>query len=286
MRIHSFCLKFDALLAFCSTHSISESIRRSLGRLGPINSAGGELLRVIRTKPPGPGCMSHSLSVACGPRTARGPQLLPSDVACRISPAVNIRRGYLNDGTFDVLSRMAVPPHFTTRNLSGRFVLNETLSAGADSVLEQQGVSAPELRRTTLRGVLSFNHYTSDDGEERIWLAQAIDGHSKLVDEERALDWRERKRDDPLLGPLTSKIRRVKTHKLEPRFLRAGWTPDTLKYGVLHSHTSGRAWVAVETWGIEEVAGERRFARHVEFSGPGGRNIEAHLVYDYVEGLS
>ncbi|KAJ6473300.1 hypothetical protein DFH09DRAFT_470235 [Mycena vulgaris] len=181
---------------------------------------------------------------------------------------------------------MAVPPHFTTLDLSGRFILNQTLSDAAPDVLAHQGVANPG---PILRGVLSFNHYTGDNGDERIWVEQEIasQGHPKIADEDRALDWRDRAREDPLLGPVVSRIRRVKTHGLEPRFLRMGWTPDTLKYGVLHYRVcnDARKWVAVETWGIEEIEGQRRFCRHIEFSGPDGKDVEAHLVYDYVESL-
>ncbi|KAJ7496514.1 hypothetical protein FB451DRAFT_1455664 [Mycena latifolia] len=179
---------------------------------------------------------------------------------------------------------MAVPPHFTTLDLSGRFILNQPLSDAAADVLEQQGVAEPEMRHAILCGGLSFNHYKNDDGDERIWVSQEEEGRLKIADEEWALDWRERARDDPFFGPVVGRIRRVKTHGLEPRFLRRGWTADTLKYGVLHYHVCGRGWNVVETWGIEEVEGQRRFARHVEFTGS-NRNVEAHLVYDYMEGL-
>ena len=36
-----------------------------------------------------------------------------------------------------------------------------------------------------------------------------------------------------------------------------------------------------QTWGIENVNDERRYARHVKFLGPKGEDIEARLIYDY-----
>ena len=36
-----------------------------------------------------------------------------------------------------------------------------------------------------------------------------------------------------------------------------------------------------QTWGIENVSDERRYARHVKFLGPKGEDIEARLIYDY-----
>ncbi|KAJ7108816.1 hypothetical protein C8R44DRAFT_680270 [Mycena epipterygia] len=189
---------------------------------------------------------------------------------------------------------MAVPPHFTTMNLSARFILNHTLtdSGALEELLLKQGISDPELRRAITHGVLSFNHYKDDDGDERIWVAQELDGRSeKISHTDHPLDWRDRAQNDPLFGPVVRRIRRTKTHGLEPQFLRRGWTPDTLKYGVLHSHyvcARGdiRAWTTVETWGIEEIEGERRFARHVRICEPDEKShLEARLVYDYVEAL-
>ncbi|KAJ6593118.1 hypothetical protein B0H19DRAFT_1089134 [Mycena capillaripes] len=199
---------------------------------------------------------------------------------------------------------MALPPHFTTLNLSGQFVLNDTLS-DHDSTA-QQGIDVGLLEDPKL---LSFNHYTDDDGTERIWVQKEADSDSdsdsdsqpssrsrsrskprtKVVDtENRILDWRERPRHDPLLGPVVGRTRRISTHTLAPPFLRSGWTPDTLKYGVLQYHVysdttrSGRTWCLTETWGIELIAGHRHFARHVRFTPTGGVDVERHLVYDYV----
>ncbi|KAJ7023373.1 hypothetical protein C8F04DRAFT_1134602 [Mycena alexandri] len=188
-----------------------------------------------------------------------------------------------------------LPEDFTTLNLSGQFVLNQTLS-DADpfgSILAHQGIDDPELPRAIAAGILYFNHYINEDGSERIWVQQDIEGHPRSSkSEERILDWMERARVDPVVGPVVSRIRRVKTHHLNPAFLRSGWTPQTLKYGVLHyemrSETT-QGWSLVETWGIESLnpthREERRFCRHLEFTANldgGKKNIERHLVYDYL----
>lgn len=38
-----------------------------------------------------------------------------------------------------------------------------------------------------------------------------------------------------------------------------------------------------QTWGIEELGGERRYVRHVKFTGPKAEDIELRMVYDYGE---
>lgn len=39
---------------------------------------------------------------------------------------------------------------------------------------------------------------------------------------------------------------------------------------------------AIQTWGIEEVNGERRFTRHLQFEGPKGQHSEVIMYFDYL----
>lgn len=39
----------------------------------------------------------------------------------------------------------------------------------------------------------------------------------------------------------------------------------------------------VQTWGIELVDGQRRYARHVNFTGPKGEKVKTKMYYDYGE---
>ena len=38
-----------------------------------------------------------------------------------------------------------------------------------------------------------------------------------------------------------------------------------------------------QSWGVEEIEGERKYTRHVFFTGPNNEVINARLVYDYRE---
>ncbi|KAF7350843.1 hypothetical protein MSAN_01646300 [Mycena sanguinolenta] len=187
---------------------------------------------------------------------------------------------------------MTLPPHFATLDLSGRFILNHTLSDCYEDILQEQGLDDSKLRCAVTGGVLSLNHYEDENGSQRIWVQQDLAGCSRIADDHRILDWHDRARNDALFGAVVEKMRRIKTPSLQPPFLRTGWTPDTLKYGVLQYHVSTdsdatrnhrrRKWTVVETWGIETAEGERRFARHIRLTGPGGLEMERHLVYDYI----
>jgi len=39
----------------------------------------------------------------------------------------------------------------------------------------------------------------------------------------------------------------------------------------------------LQTWGIENINGERRYTRHVDFTGPKGESVQTRLVFDYRE---
>ncbi|KAJ7072943.1 hypothetical protein C8F01DRAFT_1243956 [Mycena amicta] len=177
---------------------------------------------------------------------------------------------------------MALPPQFTTRDISGRFILNSKLSDTQDTFLPIA------VSTQLLRAKLAFNHYTDENGSERICVEQevSVGGRVASVSEDnRILDWCERPLEDPLFGRVVGRIRRIKTPLLKPPFLRAGWTADTRKHGVLQYDLCDdrHTWATDETWGIEEIAGERYFARHVRFTpGLGAEDVERRFVYDYV----
>jgi len=105
----------------------------------------------------------------------------------------------------------------------------------------------------------------------------------------RTLDWTERETNDSLFGPVIGKSRRIKnlSEEIENEFMKKSWTNDTVEHGPVHSWVksdtakSGTSWLAEQVWGVEEIDGERRYARHVHFIGPGGEVIDARLVYDY-----
>ncbi|KAJ7350927.1 hypothetical protein DFH08DRAFT_935619, partial [Mycena albidolilacea] len=174
------------------------------------------------------------------------------------------------------------PARFTPRNLTGRFILNSTLSdvAACEKMLEEESIADPALRRAVAAGVSSLNHYEDEiDGMERMWVQQDSGGKDcDVAVDFRVFDWQYRTQENALLD------RRITTDTLPdlralPPLLRGGWTKGTLRCGVLqyqyqfhHGCSSDvatkRSWV--ETWGIESSPdGERRFARHVSVVGTG-----------------
>ncbi|KAF8879320.1 hypothetical protein CPB84DRAFT_1793415 [Gymnopilus junonius] len=185
---------------------------------------------------------------------------------------------------------MAVPADLTVLDISGKYVMNKTLSdQRTDEILQLQGVGWLKRKAIAYGTVtLLIKHYKDDDGVEHIDIEQTLTGGIPGTSERRTLWWKERENEDHLFGAVKGKSRRVKPTELNIPFLTTDWTPDTLENGLIQSYVesdtpkSGTTWIADQTWGIEEINGERRYVRHVKFTGPGGEDIEAKLVYDYL----
>ncbi|KAF8973870.1 hypothetical protein BDZ97DRAFT_1912324 [Flammula alnicola] len=184
---------------------------------------------------------------------------------------------------------MAVPADFTILDISGKFTMNKTLSdPRTDTILKLQGISWLQRKAIAYGTVtLAIKHYKDDDGVEHIDIDQTITGGLPGTREERTLYWQERETEDDLFGHIIGKSRRCKAEELDIPFLQEGWTADTLEHGLVQSYVesntpkSGTVWIANQSWGIEDINGERRYVRHVKFTGPKAEDIEAKLIYDY-----
>ncbi|KAK0208155.1 hypothetical protein DFS33DRAFT_1371692 [Desarmillaria ectypa] len=186
---------------------------------------------------------------------------------------------------------MAVPgpEKFTILDISGKFYLNKTLSDSTDEILRLQGVSWLKRKAISIGTVtLYIKHYRDDEGIEKVDIDQTVAGISG-TSEKRTLTWTERENNDDIFGPVIGKSRRVNVGELEEEFLKTGWTEDTVEHGVIQAYAesdtpkSGTTWIANQTWGVEEVNGERRYARHIKFTGPAGEDIQARLPRPFLD---
>jgi len=199
---------------------------------------------------------------------------------------------YLRTRSLKLTITMAVPNELSILNISGVFVLNKTLSDKTmDKILELQGVSWWTRKAISYATItLYIKHYKEDD-QEHIDIDQTLTGGIPGTSEKRILDWTERPNEDHIFGAVIGKSRRTKIDELEGDFLKKDWTSETLDHGVVQSYVvsdtakSGRTWIANQSWGIEQIDEERRYARHVKFTG-GGEEIECRMVYDYYGPLS
>jgi len=183
---------------------------------------------------------------------------------------------------------MALPRDTSIHDISGKYQLNKSLSDEMDEILRLQGV--PWLKRKAVRVAsvnLAVKHFTDADGVEHIETTQTLTGGVGGNFENRILDWDQREVDNPLLGPLVARSRRVPLNEVDSEFLKQGWSDEVKEHGVVFTRVEGnpakggKKWAMEQTWGLQEIGGERRSARHFEFFGPEGEKVRVRLVYDY-----
>lgn len=185
---------------------------------------------------------------------------------------------------------MAVPASLNIMDISGKYTMNKQLTDPyTDEILRLQGVSWFKRRAISIGTVtLYVKHYRDSEDIEHVDIDQTLTGGIPGTTEKRTLTWKERENDDSLFGAVIGKSRRTTVDVLDEPFLQKNWTEDTLEHGVIQSYVesdtkkSGTTWIANQTWGMENVNDERRYTRHVKFTGPKKEDIECRLVYDYL----
>ncbi|KII93795.1 hypothetical protein PLICRDRAFT_36026 [Plicaturopsis crispa FD-325 SS-3] len=184
---------------------------------------------------------------------------------------------------------MSAPATITTVDLSGKWLMNKSKSDSTDEILRLQGVGWLTRKAIAMSSLtLAIKHYKDDDGVEHIDIDQTLSGGVSGTTELRVLDWEEHKHEDHIFGAVIGKSRRIKVDEIDNEYLKRDWLPDVAEHGAIHSYVqsdtekSGTTWIAEQIWGFEVVDGERRYARHISFTGPGGEHIDARLVYDYL----
>jgi len=183
---------------------------------------------------------------------------------------------------------MAAPDSCTTLDLSGKFIMNKTLSDSSDRILTLQGVSWFKRRAIALSTItLHVKHYKDEGSIEHIDIDQTVAGAFPGTSEYRTLDGVERHKEDGLFGFVVSKSRRLAVEDIGDDHLKGKWLPDTVRDGAIHTiassdtEKSGLVWTAEQVWGFESINGERRYARRVKFNYKDGEEIhEIRLVYD------
>ncbi|KAI1629109.1 hypothetical protein EDD37DRAFT_616076 [Exophiala viscosa] len=192
---------------------------------------------------------------------------------------------------------MAAPPDINCTNLTGKFVMNKSLSDDMDPFLTLQGLSWFTRKAIALATVvLTIREYFKD----ALWHIDITSVASGLstTQEDRTLDWQDRDHEDKIFGKCRGKSRLFKKGEYQMEgpgspedavFLQA----DKLKDGKTDSRfvdeehvqsivkqVGGGDWTAEQVWGFEEINGERRYTRRL-IVWKAGKEEKCRLVYDY-----
>lgn len=198
---------------------------------------------------------------------------------------------------------MAAPPEVTIKALSGKFVMNKSLSDDPDSLFILQGLSWFTRRALGLATInLTIREY-KESGMIHIDITSVAKGLSS-TQEDRTLDWEDKLHQDKVFGKVLGRSRMINlnTGKFDPQesydedskaFLQAktlkdGKTPsgfddaNALIQTFAKNQDSGYGWTAEQIWGFEQVNGKRYYTRRiVGRSAKGDKTERVRLVYDY-----
>ncbi|KAM6492837.1 hypothetical protein JOM56_010971 [Amanita muscaria] len=186
------------------------------------------------------------------------------------------------------LCTMAVPADITTLNLTGKYQLNKTLSDDPDAIFKEQGVGWIMRKAIGIASVyLDIKHYKDDNGVEHIEVISTVTGGIPGEEDHRILHWEQTEYKSRVYGSVTCKSKRIKVEEVEIEHLAKGWTEDTVEHGVIYVHTesdtpkSKNTWTFDQTFGVEEVNGERKYSMHIHFNASTSSPLERRYVYDY-----
>ncbi|KAF9524058.1 hypothetical protein CPB83DRAFT_861819 [Crepidotus variabilis] len=182
--------------------------------------------------------------------------------------------------TLDLTGQYTMDPHSNDPDALGKTI-------GLLGLTNPLAVGALMASSNTLK----INHYKDANGVEHIELGQELANGVPGIDLKQSCIWKDQNYEDPLLGPIVMKTRRIAVDQLtDKKFLKGNWgtNEDALKHGVLEislassAEKSGRTWVALATCGLEKTASGKRLAFVVRASGPKDAEvIDGTYHYNY-----
>lgn len=191
---------------------------------------------------------------------------------------------------------MASPPESNCRNLTGKFVLNKSVSDDLDPLLTLQGIGWWTRKAIGLATVVLTIKEYDKDGLIHIDITQVASGLS-TTQEDRVLNWTEVLHDDKIFGQVRGKSRMsqkdsfnmagpggpddatfLQAMKLKDMKTDSAFIDDEHVQSYVESVKGG--WTAEQTWGFETINGKKYYTRRVV--GRKGDKVERiRLVYDY-----
>jgi len=186
---------------------------------------------------------------------------------------------------------MAAPAEISIKDLSGKWVMNKTLSDDTDPVLALQGVGWWTRKAIGLATVTLHAKQYTKEGTTHIDISQTATGGIQGTTETRTLDWQERKHEDHIFGNLNGRSRWLSPSaydEITDAFLKADWLeadpekggPD----GEVHIESrvvnEEKGWTAQQVWGFALVDGQRYYVRRILVT-KGKDELRVRLVYNW-----
>jgi hypothetical protein len=185
---------------------------------------------------------------------------------------------------------------------------NKRLSDSTDKIFKEQGVGwIARLRLSSAPIVTAWIRHFRERGREYLEIDEMFHKRNSTTTERYALDGRPLEFDDVCGRPAVSRGWKIRTTEIKDQFLRRGWVNDVLSHSAIYTKVEGyirgdlkRRWVeeqvrsftlypqgcaqvSCQTMGFQDIAGDRRFVRHVKLTTEKGEVVEVRLVYDYCD---
>jgi len=196
---------------------------------------------------------------------------------------------------------MAAPATKSMADLSGKWVMNKTISDNVEPALALQGIGYLTRKAIGLSTVtLHIKQYTGPAEEPatpgsfvHIDIDQTATGGIKGTSEYRTLDNKIREHGDWLFGNVKARSTWVSAEGLAAAakefndYIVTGWSEEGEVAGGPNGEThllnyveADAGWTAVQVWGFQIIGGERRYARNISVS-KGDKTVNIRFVYDY-----
>ncbi|MCJ1338821.1 hypothetical protein MMC09_004110 [Bachmanniomyces sp. S44760] len=179
---------------------------------------------------------------------------------------------------------MAAPPEVTLKDLTGKWIMNKTLSDDTDKILQLQGVSWLIRKGISLSTInLDITEYIapSEDGDKtHIDIIQKATPGGSRTEEKRTLDWTYRPHTDNIFGTVKGRSRWVGVGELDEEWFKQDWEDPEGEKVQSYVISEERGWLANQVWGFEIILEKRYYTRHLIVT-KGEEKIEARLVYDF-----
>ncbi|ORY66153.1 uncharacterized protein BCR38DRAFT_340226 [Pseudomassariella vexata] len=197
---------------------------------------------------------------------------------------------------------MAAPANKTIGDLTGKWIMNKTLSDSTEPALALQGIGfltrkGIGLTTVTLQ-VKQYNGPPSPPSTQtgdvvHIDIEQTATGGINGTTENRSIDDTQRGHSDWLFGDVKARSKWLTAEQLAAvaqehgEHLGKDWIEDAAEAQgpggashVMNYVESTAGWTAVQIWGFQMIGGERRYARNVLVK-KNNKVVEVRLVYDY-----
>ncbi|KXL46496.1 hypothetical protein M433DRAFT_157541 [Acidomyces richmondensis BFW] len=177
---------------------------------------------------------------------------------------------------------MSVPDTVTTKDMTGKYVINKKLSDSSNSTLKMQNVGfivRQAAQYSTI--IVELKQYTDDKGTMHLKQVQTSLG-GITNSEERQINGEWGEADNAIWGKVKGWTRFRKVSEIEDPFQKEGWEQACIDGEVIEAYNESMtdSWNSLVVYGFAVIDGVRRHVRRI-VSKKGKQVEKIRMVYDW-----